>query len=227
MVLKPLLNHVEMGMGTEEDILNRVLSLEYYSPFLNKLNANGNITTADISSALATFVGSINSSMSRFDQSMNGNLQLTAIEEQGHQLFFTKYNCNSCHHSDDPNFYGDKPGGFENIGLETNSIDMGRYNVTNNPADIGRFKIPTLKNIALTAPYMHDGRFATLDQVLDHYSHNIADNPTLSSTLRDADGNPIRMNISDQEKTALIAFLNTFTDFDLISNPAFRNPFVH
>ena len=227
LVLKPILNHVEMGMGTEEDILNRVLSLPYYEPFLSKIVYNGNITVSMLASALTSFVGNINSFGSRFDNFNNRQGELTALEEQGHQLFFTKYNCNSCHHVGESHFYDDRPGGFENIGLEVNSVDKGRYNVTSNPYDIGKFKVPSLRNIALTAPYMHDGRFATLGQVIDHYSHNIADNSTLSNALRDGNGRPIRMNISDQEKTAIIAFLNSFTDFQLISNPLLKNPFVH
>ena len=227
MVLKPILNHVEMGMGTENDIVNRVRNLSYYKPFLDKIISNGIITPQLISTALTTFVSSITSSGSRFFKSQNNQAQLTALEQQGQQLFFSKYNCNACHHTEELNFYNTNPGGFENIGLETNSVDKGRYNVTGNPNDIGKFKIPSLLNIALTAPYMHDGRFTSLDQVLEHYSHNIADNPTLSNALRDEDGKPIRMNISDQEKTAIIAFLNTLTDFQLVSNPLLKNPFVH
>jgi cytochrome c peroxidase len=227
LVFKPILNHVEMGMGTEEDILDRVIGLSYYRPYLDKISNHGSITKEMLGSALTNFVGAIRSFNSRFDQSNNQGFQLTALEKQGEELFESKYNCNSCHHAGQTNFYDDSPFGFENIGLEAISVDKGRYNVTSNPADIGKFKVPSLRNIALTKPYMHDGRFATLEQVLDHYSHNIADNPALSNILRDINGQPIRMNISDQEKTAIIAFLNTLTDYQFISNPEFRNPFVH
>ena len=86
--------------------------------------------------------------------------------------------------------------------------------------------MPSLRNIALTAPYMHDGRFATLNDVLEHYSHGITDNGNLDSRLRDSSNQPRRMNISDHEKEALIAFLNTLTDYSAVLDKKFSSPFV-
>ncbi len=227
MVLKPILNHVEMGVGNEEDIKNRISLYPYYKDLFQKAFGSEEISADKISMALAAFVSGISNFNSRFDRYMDGETQmLTGIELQGLSLFFTKYNCNSCHKTDNPGFYQVNNDGFVNIGLDADYADNGRYNVTHNPADRGRFKIPDLRNIALTAPYMHDGRFATLSDVLDHYSHNISDHPNLDLRLKDTNGQAMRMNISNQEKTAIIAFLNTLTDYSMISNPQFSNPFV-
>ncbi len=119
-------------------------------------------------------------------------------------------------------------GGFVNIGLDVNYADKGRGGFTHDAADDGKFKIPNLRNVALTAPYMHDGRFATLDAVLEHYSHGIVNHPNLDPRLKGTDGQARQMNITPDEKTAIIAFLNSLTDFSMITNPAYSNPFqVH
>ena len=89
----------------------------------------------------------------------------------------------------------------------------------------GRFRIPSLRNIALTAPYMHDGRFATLGEVIDHYDHGIQAHPALDKNLRNNDGTPKRMNLNPLEKQALIAFLNTLTDETVLTDQRFSNPF--
>jgi cytochrome c peroxidase len=227
MVLKPIINHVEMGMGTEQDIVDRVGKYPYYEDLFIEAFGTSAVTSDRISQALSTFVGSISSANSRFDRWQNGEGQLTAIELSGKSLFFTKYNCNACHKVNMPGFYQVFEGGFINIGLDAEYADNGRYNVTNNPSDRGRFKVPDLRNVALTAPYMHDGRFTTLDQVLEHYSHGISNHPNLDSRLQDSQHNAMRMNISSQEKTAIIAFLNTMTDYSMISSKSFSDPFVH
>lgn len=227
MVLKPILNHVEMGMGNSEDIVNRVRNYPYYNELFDKAFGSANVTADNISLALSLFVGSIASFQTRFDRSLDvDGLPLSALEQQGQELFFTKYNCNGCHQTQQPGFYETNEGGFVNIGLDPVYADNGRFNVTLNPADIGRFKVPDLRNVELTAPYMHDGRFSTLQQVLDHYSHGIANHPNLDPRLKNNDGNAMQMNISEMEKTAIIAFLKSLTDFKMISDPTFSDPFV-
>jgi len=227
MVLKPILNHVEMGMGTEAEIVERVSRYPYYADLFMETYGTSTVTSERISGALTTFIENISSTNSRFDRwRMNGS-QLSAIELSGKSLFITKYNCNGCHKVEIPGLYNFSGGGFINIGLDEEYADNGRYNVTNNPWDRGGFKVPDLRNVALTAPYMHDGRFATLDQVLDHYSHGIANHPNLDFRLRNSEGNAASMNISDQEKAAIIAFLNTMTDYSMISCKSFSDPFVH
>ncbi len=114
-----------------------------------------------------------------------------------------------------------------NIGIDGSNGDVGLGAITNNPADNGRVRIPDLRNVALTAPYMHDGRFKTLDDVLNHYSHGIADNNNVDSRLRDAYGNPVVLNISSHDKMALKAFLETLTDENLVHDKKFADPFVY
>jgi cytochrome c peroxidase len=107
--------------------------------------------------------------------------------------------------------------GTTNIGLDLLVKDAGREN--------GTFKIPSLRNIALTAPYMHDGRFKSLDDVLNHYSSGIKANPSLDKKFKDINGRPKGLNLSSVEKEALIAFLNTLTDTKFISDPKYSDPF--
>ena len=165
---------------------------------------------------------------------------LTGLAEEGRKLFHTKYNCAKCHDPKNP----DNPGGGDpgqygtvtvpispdipvmfNIGLDEVYSDKGLGNITGKAGDHGLFKVPTLKNISKTAPYMHDGRFKNLSEVLDHYSHDIKDNKNLSPLFRGFNGEPKKLNISPVEKQAIIAFLNTLTDPDFLTNPMYSDPF--
>jgi cytochrome c peroxidase len=225
MVLKPIVNHVEMGMNDMDDVVERVRNLPYYADLFEKAFGTPEVTADGIAFALASFTGSIFSFSTRFDRYMGGQESaLSAIELQGKNLFFEKYNCNSCHQTQESNGY-QIGGGFVNIGLDVNYVDKGRGAFTHHAEDDGKFKIPNLRNIALTAPYMHDGRFATLDAVLEHYSHGIINHPNLDSRLKGTDGQGLQLNITNEEKTAIIAFLNALTDFQMITNPAYSNPF--
>ena len=130
-------------------------------------------------------------------------------------------NCGHCHGG--PKTYMEL---FHNNGLDSLPKDPGIEALTHLPADRGRFKVPTLRNIALTAPYMHDGRFKTLNEVVDHYSEHIEQSPALSSFLRgesnEAGGKSLKLLLA--EKKQLIAFLNMLTDSTFITNPAFSDP---
>ena len=103
--------------------------------------------------------------------------------------------------------------------------DNGLGDVTGRQQDNGKFKVGSLRNIELTAPYMHDGRFATLEDVVDHYDSGVQDSPTLDNRLRDQDQGIRRLNLTDQEKTALVAFMKTLTDPALASEQKYSNPF--
>jgi len=224
MVLLPMLNHVEMGMNDLDGIVEKVKEQPYYPMLFAKAFGNTSIDIALVSEALSGFVGAIFSVNSKFDRAESGMAQLNGLEQEGRNLFMSKYNCNSCHQAQQLNGY-ETGGGLVNIGLDRVYSDKGLGAITNNATDNGKFKIPSLRNIALTAPYMHDGRFATLDQVLDHYSHGIADHPSLDPRLRDEQGAPKILNITDHEKSAIIAFLNSMTDYSVITDPKFSNPF--
>jgi cytochrome c peroxidase len=224
MVLLPMLNHVEMGMNNLSDILTRVQSQPYYKDLFIKAYGTEEINLQKIADALGSFVSAIVAKNSKFDQFNMGLTQLNAIENDGRSLFFNKYNCNSCHQTQMLNGY-EMGGGFVNIGLDEVYNDAGLSNVTQVSDDNGKFKIPNLRNIALTGPYMHDGRFSTLEEVLDHYSNGIKNHPVLDPRLKDVNGQAMKMNITDNEKISIIAFLNTLTDHSMLTDPKFSNPF--
>jgi cytochrome c peroxidase len=127
--------------------------------------------------------------------------------------------CSSCHATD---LFTDE--GYHNNGLDsTFARDQGRAHITNRPADAGRFKVPSLRNVARTAPYMHDGRFATLPQVLAHYDHGVVPSPTLDVRLRQPSGR-LGIPLSAQEQADLLAFLNMLTDNAFLTDSRFAPP---
>ena len=226
MVLRPLTNHVEMGMSDLSAIAERVKSAGYYQE-LFKLYYHDDVIDIDrISSCLSSFVNSIRASNSKFDMVNMGSASFTALEQQGRELFFNVYPCGSCH-SLSSGGYNTQPVKFSNIGLDVTSTDPGRFGVTHEQSDEGKFKIPSLKNIALTGPYMHDGRFVNLSDVLNHYSSGIMNHQNLDSKLKNSSGEPLKLDITASQKEALIAFLSTLTDNSMLSNPYYSDPFTH
>jgi cytochrome c peroxidase len=113
-----------------------------------------------------------------------------------------------------------------NIGIDGSNGDVGFFTISGNAKDKGRVRIPDLRNVTRTAPYMHDGRFLTIEDVLNHYSHGISDNVNLDARLKDAYGNPAVLNISAHDKLALKAFLETLTDNDILHDAKFSDPFI-
>lgn len=231
MVTQPVFNHVEMGVRNPSDLVKRVKEKSYYKDLFQKAYRDDDITINRISESLMAFVGNITSHRSQFDQSMmNGNVQATfnGAQRRGFDLFHGKYNCNSCHSLTSPSGYftQEENGQLVNIGLDVNYADQGRGDISGEQADNGKFKIPNLRNVAITGPYMHDGRFTTLEQVLDHYSTGIQSHPNLDSRLKDQNGHAMVLNISPQEKQDMIAFLHTLTDNALVTDPKFSDPFI-
>jgi cytochrome c peroxidase len=227
MVLKPITHNTEMGMRSPEDLVGKLKSTSYYPVLFENAFGSENITVDRISKALAGFVASIESNKSRFD--INQNTLVNSFSEQekrGQDLFFGTYNCNSCHNLLLPTGYDPSSLSNEmvNIGLEMQTEDAGFGGVTQSSGDHGKFKIPNLRNVAVTGPYMHDGRFETLGEVIDHYSTEVKNSPNLDPRLK-ANGQPLVLNIPGEDKADLIAFLHTLTDQNLISNPKYSNPF--
>jgi cytochrome c peroxidase len=228
-VLMPMQDPVEMGM-TLDSVVARVSNLPYYPELFENAFGDDAVTTELISKALAQYVRSIMSYQSRYDegraQVQNPNQpfpNFTAQENQGKNLYFNPQlgGCAGCHGTEA--FVAPGP---RNNGLDaTNAADAGVGGITNNPAQAGLFKSPSLRNIALRAPYMHDGRFATLEDVINHYSTGVQNNPNLSAPLRQPNGTIKRMNFTPAETTALIAFLNTLTDQALTNDVKFTDPF--
>jgi cytochrome c peroxidase len=224
MVLKPIVNHVEMGINDLDKLSLKLQSIPYYQDLFQNAYGSPEVTGQRLSESLATFLLNIRSNNTKFDRNNMGTEELSAIELRGKELFFDTYDCNNCHVVQNPSGYIEA-GTFANIGLEEVYSDPGLATVTKNSFDEGKFKIPSLRNVTLTAPYMHDGRFETLEEVLDFYSEDISTNDNLDFRLRDQHGAPMKFNIPESDKQAMIAFLNTLTDASMISDPRFSNPF--
>jgi len=169
--------------------------------------------------AIAQFVRSIISFESRFDSIFAGLAEATLDEMRGFELFFTEEgDCFHCHI--DPLFTNM---GFHNNALDTEeNMDPGFEVVTGSELDRGKFKVPSLRNLKYTAPYMHDGRFATLKEVIDFYSEGLQKSPYADSNMKNVHKGGIR--ISEEDKNALIAFLLTLSDHKLIKNPDLMDP---
>ena len=224
MVLRPIVNHVEMGVRDLDQLNEKIASIPYYNDLFTKAFGSGEVTSEKIGRALSSFLISITSRRTEFDKAMTQERELTALETEGQHLFFTTYDCNQCHQLQSPDGYV-FAGTFANVGLDAVPEDKGLGAVTGIPGDNGKFKIPSLRNVALTAPYMHDGRFSTLSEVLDHYSDGIQDDDNLDVRLKDNSGAPLRMHIPESDKKAIIAFLQTMTDREMITDVRFSNPF--
>jgi len=228
-VLQPIQNAVEMGM-TLDLLVTRIAAEPFYGELFTSAFGTSQVTSARISRALAQFVRSIASGASKYDTGVPiGFSNFTAQENQGRQIFQgPQGGCSACHGSD--NFV---PGNLIfNNGLENPYVDKGVGRVTGSAADEGFFKVPSLRNIALTAPYMHDGRFATLEQVVEFYNSGVVAHPNLSPQLRLPVGPPgspppppRRLNLTNVEKAALVAFLKTLTDTSVTTNPKYFDPF--
>ncbi len=233
--LQPVRDHIEMGMENMDRLVAKLKETDYYSPLFVEAFGNNEITPEKVSKALTQFVSSITSNRSRFDQGMINNFEnYNELEKMGHNLFHSeKTQCSSCHGG--TNFSAlDGPGqpygggsfgpnngqdlrGATNIGLDLVYKDQGIGN--------GRFKIPGLRNIALTHPYMHDGRFNTLEEVVEHYNSGVKPHSSLDSKFLNPNGSVKRLNLSEIEKRALVAFLKTLTDEQLITDPRWSDPF--
>jgi cytochrome c peroxidase len=231
LALQPVGNHIEMGITDVNALSEKLAGLPYYAPLFNDAFQNTEITSEKIATAIAMFVRSIRTNETRFDKhvalqfsSTRGTSDLNALELEGMMLFTDKYDCNSCHQVTSTFGYV-FAGTFANIGLDAVYADNGLQKTTGNADDAGKFRIPSLRNVSYSAPYMHDGRFKTLDDVMEHYSGGMANHPNLDPRLKDNSGQALSMNISDHEKQAIVAFLHTLNDPSVVSDPKFSNPF--
>ncbi|MBC7773905.1 MAG: c-type cytochrome [Phycisphaerae bacterium] len=227
-------NEKEMDM-TMHDIATTVEAQPYYAPLFKKAFGSTTVTDELVLEAVANFVNAMGSFQSDFDAEANqstasysGNFGNTvydndfsgfsAAQNRGKKLY--NNNCASCHSGN----MGRPVLQLANNGLESNPTDLGVGGITGLNEQKGSFKVPTLRNIALTAPYMHDGRFANLNEVLDFYNTGIQNHPFLHADLKTGN-QPKHMNFSESDKTDMIAFLNTLSDEHLLDDKKFSNPF--
>lgn len=233
-VLMPFQDPVEMGM-TLDKVVSTVKAQSYYPDLFLKAFGSTEVNSDRISKALAQFVRSIVSVNSKYDEGrkmVNAPTvdfpNFTASENSGKLLFFRPPNlggagCVGCHSTE---AFINPDNGTTNNGLDSVSTDdLGVYEAIKNPNFLGTFKVPSLKNIAVTAPYMHDGRFTTLEEVVEHYNSGIQNHPNLGNALKGPDNKPIRLNLTAQQKTDLVNFLKTLTDEDIMKDVKFSTPF--
>ncbi len=227
-VIMPIQNHIEMGIEDIEYLSEKLQNKDYYPPLFEQAFGTAEVTTDNIGKALAQFIRSMDSGSSRFDIGSTTDFEnFTAIERTGLAIF-KRVGCNDCHSVlgnstfffDGTNIIDFEGGGFyggtgedaANIGLDMHYADQGRGN--------GVFKVPSLRNIALTAPYMHDGRFNTLDEVLDHYQFGVQQHENLDFRLKNAN-----LDMTLGEREALKAFMLTLHDDRLVSDVKWSDPF--
>ncbi len=228
-VLMPIQDAVEMGL-TLDELQTKIASEDYYRILFRRAFGDENVTSERISLALAQFIRSMVSYQSKFDEglaqtgnSMQNFPNFTASENLGKNLFFSnRTRCSDCH--DTNAFVGDRA---RNNGLDAVLTDLGVAGVTGNNGDRGEFKTGSLRNIELTGPYMHDGRFATLGEVIDHYDTGVVNSGDLDNRLRVGGGQVRRLNLNATERQALIDFLLTLTDNNFITDEKYSNPFIN
>lgn len=226
MVLLPIQSRIEMGQDLTR-VIDTLAQDGIYPSLFARAFGDREITGGRIGKALAQFVRSIVSCRSRYDEgraragSAKDDFENFTLQENRGKALFMR-NCSTCHMKDgNEHFFVSIPG---NTGLRGNdpAADGGVGDVTLRSADLGSFKSPSLRNVEVTAPYGHDGRFATLGAVIDHYS----DNPVPNLGPRYYHMAPVGpLHFTASEKAALMAFLKTLTDRTLLSDPRFSNPF--
>ena len=217
----------EMNIDDEE-IKKRIAESPFYTVLFEKAFGDSEVNSDLIAEAITAFVDAISSVNSKFDEGLEASLRFSADkdfynfteeENRGKELY--NNHCASCHTAKH-NF---TVKASANNGLNLQYEDKGIGGRLNKSELFGVFKIPFLRNIELTAPYMHDGRFATLEEVVDHYSEGVMNHQNLSDELRNEDGTPRNLNLSQDDKGALVAYLKTLTDQSIVSDERFSDPF--
>lgn len=230
-ILEPVPNPIEMHQSWSAAVSKLNSDMNYRNMFFKAFNEEG-IDSIKVSKAIAQFIRTMISGSSKFDvmykyentMSLSNAEQsilisVTPEEWAGYDLF-KSLNGADCFHCHNGALMQVKK--FSNNGLDATFTDLGRGAVTGNPSDYGKFKVPTLRNIALTGPYMHDGRFSTLDEVIEHYSSGIHQSATIDPLIEFASQGGVQLDA--QEKDLLKKFLLTLTDHNFVNNPDFKDP---
>ncbi|MEO0404071.1 MAG: cytochrome c peroxidase, partial [Bacteroidota bacterium] len=240
-VIMPITNHIEMGINDISQVVQKVQTTPYYDDLFTAAFGSQQVNEDRIAQALSTFLRSLSSHRSKWDKVQEGTMTFSALELQGSQLFQQK-RCGSCHAGRNFDGWG---GDMAAIGLDENPVDLGLADWTGNDHDVAKFKVPSLRNVEITGPYMHDGRFETLDEVINHYSEDIKPVENLDWRLLDfgqgffidefgnlipidLEGESVEvvdLSMTSSEKEAIIAFLKTLTDHELVHDQRFKDPF--
>lgn len=227
--LKPIQDPLEMN-ETLDNVVAKLSDSKMYRDQFSRTFGSEEITPHKMSLAMEQFMLSIVSHNSKYDNYLAGAEQLTDSEERGRILFETEYNpffpdqsgadCAHCHGG--ANFENDD---YKNNGLDTDAeiLDIGREEVTGDANDKAKFKVPSLRNVAVSPPYMHDGRFQTLEEVIDHYNEGIQESSTVDQTVLNTKATGLML--TEQDKEDLINFLKTLTDYEYLNNEEYKSPF--
>jgi cytochrome c peroxidase len=227
--LQPIISPIEMA-ESHANVITKLNEIQGYKDQFIRAYGNEEITPLKMGQAMEQFMMTMVSNNSKYDKFLGGQAELSDSEERGRVLFFSEYNeffpedsgadCEHCHGGF--NFENDL---YMNNGLDDESdfTDLGRFNVTNLEQDRAKFKVTTLRNIELTPPYMHDGRFQTLEEVVSHYNEGIEISSTLDQALLATTSTGLML--TEEDKTDLVNFLKTLTDESFITNPDFSSPF--
>lgn len=229
--LLPIEDSLEMD-ETLENVVNKLSDQSMYTDQFKRAFGDPIITPERMSLAMEQFMLTIVSNDSKYDRYLNQTTTLTESEERGRALYFGEFNpffpdvsgadCQHCHGG--LNFENDS---YINNGLDLDPefSDFGLEEVTGSAQDRAKFKVPSLRNIAVTPPYMHDGRFATLEEVIDHYDHGLKMSSTVDPALLQVIDHPTGLMLTETDKTDLINFLHTLTDDTFLNNPDYQDPF--
>jgi|TARA_R110000737_G_scaffold350514_2_gene389728 cytochrome c peroxidase len=230
-ILQPVQDPIEMHQSWTDAVIKIKADANYRKAFYVAFGTD-QVDSTLVSKAIAQFLRTMISGFSKYDvmYKQANNLSLTAKEQTlssqitnedwaGYDLFksLNGGDCFHCHNG--PLMHLEL---FSNNGLDNTFLDLGRGEVTKSPSDYGKFKVPTLRNIALTGPYMHDGRFETLEEVIEHYSSGIKLSPTISPLIEFANQGGVQLDAF--EKGLIKKFLLTLTDEEFINNPKFAPP---
>jgi cytochrome c peroxidase len=226
--LRPIQDTLEMNESLE-NVVSKLQEDQLYKDQFVRAFGDEVINPERIALAIEQFEFTLISNHSKYDDYLAGQVQLSESEERGRLLFFSEYNpdtgqkggeCFHCHEG-----FNFTNNAYLNNGLDSEARfdDLGRYEVTLNPEQKARFKVPGLRNVALTAPYMHDGRFATLDEVIEHYNSGVKMSGTLDESM-DHNLLPGGLQLDEQNKADLKAFLQTLTDISFVQNILFADP---
>lgn len=204
----------EFEMGSKiKDVVAKLNAHSEYPELFREAFGTEKVTTPYLLHALSQFMNRMISNQSPYDQYIAGKAVLSELEIKGMHLF--EEHCVSCH---DGILFTDFT--YRNNGLDTTFADPGRARITTFADDLGKFQVPSLRNVGATAPYMHDARFRTLQEVLDHYSEGVLDGKNLDPALKN--GTQLGIPLDHTDKTAIIAFLKSLTDQEFLNDPLFR-----
>lgn len=218
--LQPVENPIEMH-NTWANAVETLQNTEEYPELFSKAFGTSQINSDLVVKAIAQFERTLISGNSKFDRHLLGTATLTPEELSGFNIFMdeTRGDCFHCHGNVNNPLWTDNK--FHNNGLDATFTDIGLGEVSGDPADNGKFKSPSLRNLAFTAPYMHDGRFNTLDEVINHYSEGLQNSPTIDPLMKKVVEGGVQL--SALEKSDLKAFLLSLSDHEFIANPDFQN----